>query len=83
MKTLFIVILSFTFGILIAGIRMTDDKKTDEVLKIKRVSDGVVLFVPKDDDFPYKVGDLFEDRKNTELGLVIVEYVVIDDFKIK
>ena len=63
---------------------MTDDKDAvKEKLKIKRIEDGVVFYIPKDDESPYSVGDIFEIRKNTDAGLIVVAFVVIDDIKIK
>ncbi len=83
MKAFILLMFGFLFGMVIAGIRMTDDKKSNEILKVKRINDGVVSFIPKDDDFPYSIGDMYEDRKNTDVGLMVIQYVVIDDIKTK
>lgn len=73
MRTIIIILLAFTFGILVAGIRMTDDPKEDTMLKLKRVNDGTVLFVPYDNIRPYDVGDVFYDVDSKYMVIEIVK----------
>lgn len=81
MKTILVFFFAFFFGVIFGGVRMTDDKTNTERLKVKRVSDGIIRFVPKDDDFPYAVGDIYEGTRNMDIGVMVEKWVVVDDIK--
>lgn len=71
-------------GLVVASIRMTDDRQGTDKLKLKRISDGTVFFVPQDSEKPYAVGDIyFENVDGGIFGTTQEEFVVIAQFKTK
>ncbi len=67
MKPLLVALFFFYFGIIAAGIRMTDDKKPVHwVYKLKEISTGIVRFrevQPEDEYLMFDVGDTFSESR--------------------